>query len=39
MNRHEWTVAILRVLAIWWIARIVVGLPGTLSWWALTQRS
>lgn len=31
MNRHEWTVAMLRIVAIWWIARLAVGLPGTLS--------
>lgn len=31
MNRHEWTVAILRIFAILWIAKTVALIPGTLS--------
>lgn len=39
MNRHQWTVAILRVLAIWWIARAAVALPSVVFYWVMLWRS
>lgn len=33
MNRREWTMAVLRLLAIWWIAQLLVAVPSLPASW------